>query len=112
MNSGIHDQEFILYVRDFTRTPGPRLKEDGKYSGEEFQEDHLLPRYLEAVNKGVRLYVVLEETMGYASSFLEEAFGGLIRRGFKKKEVKEHLKVRSIDRPWYESEVYSYIDEA
>ena len=106
------DRKFTLYVRDFTRTPGPRLREDGKYSGEEFREDYLLPRYREAVENGSCLHVVLEKTKGYASSFLEEAFGGLIRNGCNKKEVKKHLKIHSDDRPWYESEVFGYIDDA
>lgn len=112
MSNSTIDQEFTLHVRDFTLTPGPRLKEDGAHSGEEFRDNYLLPKYLKAVEEEICLYVVLEGTKGYASSFLEEAFGGLVRRGYKKKEVKKYLKVRSSDRPWYEREVYNYIDEA
>ena len=112
MTDSITNQDMTLYVRDFTLTPGPRLEEDGKYSGEEFREKYLLPKFREAVKMSVPLNVNLEETKGYASSFLEEAFGGLIRKGCKKKEVKKYLRVHSIDRPWYVPEVYRYIDEA
>jgi hypothetical protein len=112
MSDSTIDQEFTLYVRDFTLYPGPRLIEDGANSGEEFRDKHLLPKYLKAVEKKICLYVVLEGTKGYASSFLEEAFGGLVRKGCEKKEVRKYLKVHSPDRLWYEQEVYNYIDKA
>ena len=112
MSNSTIDQEFILRVRDFTLYPGPRLKEDGAFSGEEFRDEHLLPEYRKAVEKKVRLCVVLEGTKGYASSFLEEAFGGLVRGGHEKEKVKRYLKILSPDRPWYEKEIYSYIDGA
>lgn len=112
MSDSTINNEIILRVRDFTLYPGPRLKEDGTYSGEEFRDGYLLPKYLEAVNKKVCLFVILEGTKGYASSFLEEAFGGLVRKGQSKEELKKHLKVHSPDRPWYVKEVYSYIDGA
>jgi len=106
------EQEITLHVREFTTTPGPRFKDDGRYSGEEFRENYLLPRYLEAVDSGACLHVILEATKGYASSFLEEAFGGLVRKGYKKSDIKKHLIIHSSDRPWYKPEIYSYIDEA
>ncbi len=112
MINNITNQDMTIYVREFTLTPGPRLEEDGNYSGEEFREKYLLPRFREAVKKNIRLNVNLEKTKGYASSFLEEAFGGLIRKGCKKKDVKKYLRVHSSDRPWYVSEVSRYIDEA
>lgn len=112
MSNSTIDQEITLRVRKFTRYPGPRLKEDGNYSGEEFRDEYLLPKYLEAVKNKVCLHVILEGTKGYASSFLEEAFGGLVRKGYKKREIRKHLKVHSPDRSWYEQEVYDYIDKA
>lgn len=105
-------QGLTLRVREFTLYPGPRLIEDGEYSGEEFRDEYLLPKYREAVENKVCLHVILEGTKGYASSFLEEAFGGLVRKGENKKELKKHLKVHSPDRIWYEQEVYGYINEA
>ena len=112
MNRDKTDQEFVLYVREFTLTPGPRLEDDGNFSGEEFRKRYLLPRYLEAVKNGGYLLVILEGTKGYASSFLEEAFGGLVREGLKRKDLKDHLRIRTEDRPWYKPEIYSYIAEA
>ena len=112
MNSTISDPKFTIYVRDFTSTPGPRMIQDGPHSGEEFRDKHLLPKFQKAVEEGVCLNVILEETKGYASSFLEEAFGGLIRKGCRKKDVKKYLKNHSTDRPWYVCEVRRYIDQA
>ena len=34
-------------ARDFSFTPGPRLREEGTYSGQEFREEILKPRFLE-----------------------------------------------------------------
>ena len=112
MSSTIPNSKFTIYVRDFTRTPGPRMRQDGPHSGEEFRDTYLLPKFREAVAEGVCLNVILEETKGYASSFLEEAFGGLVRKGYRKKDVKKYLKIHSNDRPWYVPEVRRYIDQA
>jgi hypothetical protein len=72
--------EFVLNVaRDFTTTPGHRYRKQGSWSGEEFRDDHLLPLFKRAVAAGARLRVELAGTQGYATSFLEEAFGGLSR---------------------------------
>jgi hypothetical protein len=52
---------------------------------------------------GQLVVVVLDGTRGYLSSFLEEAFGGLVReRGFRKTELDRLLEIRSID-PFYET---------
>lgn len=61
--------------RDFSRFPGGRYKQDGRFSGEVFRETLLLP----ALRREAKTRVVLDSTLGYGSSFLEEAFGGLAR---------------------------------
>lgn len=69
---------FTLKVTDFTRFPAPRYKSLGPGSGEEFREDYLTPN-IERYGKD--LLISLDGAMGYGSSFLEEAFGGLVRKG-------------------------------
>lgn len=64
---------------EFSRTPGPRFRTEGEYSGEEFREKILLPRFDLARKEGLQLQVDLDGGYGYAPSFLEEAFGGLAR---------------------------------
>ena len=68
-----------LKVRDFTNTPTGRYRVEGMYSGEEFRECYLEPKYLEAVQKDTILRVNID-CMGHPSSFFNEAFGGLARK--------------------------------
>jgi len=90
-------------AEQFSETPGGRFKKHGPYSGEEFREDVLRRRLQDAVNADETLVVVLDGTAGYGSSFLEEAFGGLIRRGlFDRETVKRHLELRA-SHPLYET---------
>ena len=69
----------IDIVEEFTNAPGGRLKSQGKHSGEEFREELLKPNYLEAQKSQKKLCIILDGGFGYATSFLEEAFGGLAR---------------------------------
>lgn len=67
----------IRIAEEFSRLPGGRYPEDGDGNGTDFREEFLVP----ALDKGEIVTVVLDGTRGYPSSFLEEAFGGLIRQG-------------------------------
>lgn len=68
----------INISRDFSDTPGARHPSDGPYSGEEFRNSLLEPLIEdEAVDN---IIIVLDGVEGYATSFLEEAFGGLARK--------------------------------
>ena len=95
--------EIYKIAEKFTKTPGGRFKRHGPFSGEEFRDNVLCGLLQEAVESGKTLTVELDGTAGYGSSFLEEAFGGLIRRGlFSKESVKRHLKLSALD-PLYET---------
>ncbi len=65
----------INIAKDFTRYPGGRYMRMSKNSGEEFRDLLLLP----AIKRGP-VTVELDGVRGYGSSFLEEAFGGLVRK--------------------------------
>jgi len=69
----------VNIAKDFSKTPGGRLKIEGENSGEEFREKVLKHAYQESKNKGETLIINLDGGYGYAVSFLEEAFGGLAR---------------------------------
>ena len=70
----------VNVANDFTKYPSGRYKKNGTTSGEEFRE-RLLEPHLKA---GEKLEISLDGTIGYGSSFLEEAFGGLKKPQYKR----------------------------
>lgn len=97
----------IKIATEFSRYPGGRYRSLGKFSGEQFREDYLIP----ALRGGEKVIVVLDETEGYGSSFLEEAFGGLVRRGFDLRELEAKLATvaRNPEFETYVDELWQYI---
>ena len=95
----------INVAKDFSEFPAGRFRTDGPYSGERFRDDVLAP----ALRRAERIVVALDGTMGYGSSFLEEAFGGLLRIGFNRSELKSKLSIECSDRS-HEAEIWDYID--
>lgn len=84
----------VIRVIDRCPYPGGRYVADGPYSGEFFREEVLRPQLTAAISSREVLTVVLDGAPGYGSSFLEEAFGGLIRTGaFRAQDVRTWLKV-------------------
>lgn len=76
-------KHYIKIARDYTRTPGFRRRSQGDYSGEEFREDYLQPAF-DHLGEEEILVVDLDGARGYATSFLEEVFGGMVRKnGYK-----------------------------
>ncbi len=96
----------ILIAEDYAKTPAGRYRDDGPFSGEKFREEWLIP----ALNDGNDLIIDLNGTLGFGSSFLEEAFGGLVRKGFTGKDLKERIKIRT-SIPTYEKRIWRYIKE-
>ncbi len=95
-------------AREFSRHPAGRFKSDGPFSGEHCRRKYLLPK----LASGERLEVELDGTRGYGSSFLEEAFGGLVREeGFTGDQLRRLLFLRSAD-PSLIEEIWGYIDDA
>lgn len=66
---------------EFSPYLGGRYRSHGPWSGEQFREDYLVPRLDQAIGTGEQLIVQLDGVAGVPSSFLEEAFGGLVRTG-------------------------------
>ncbi|WP_186156632.1 STAS-like domain-containing protein [Burkholderia gladioli] len=97
----------IQVARDFSRHPAGRFEKDGPYSGEFFRKKFLVP-YL---RRGEAIVVEMDGARGYGSSFLEEAFGGLIREGFPLALVQEKLRIVSSN-PSIEPEIDGYLVSA
>ena len=87
-------EEMTISVRaDFTQYPGPRYRKDDPFSGEEFRDTILAEKLREAMAASKRLRVIIDDVAGYGNSFLEEAFGGLVRVGFTREELDGHLQI-------------------
>ncbi len=103
-------------ARDFSKTPAGRSKKaHGHHSGENFRETKLFPMLKQAINSNSKLVVFLDGTAGYPASFLDEAFGGLIRERLCDKEmVKKHLIVKAKNPAYqaYKKLIERYINEA
>ena len=66
--------------KDFSAYPAGRDRSDGPNSAERFRDDILAP----ALRDNAEVTVVFSDGIrGLPASFLEEAFGGLVRLGFQ-----------------------------
>lgn len=97
----------IRIASDFSRHPAGRYISDGPYSGEAFRK-----KFLEKpLNDGEIVVVDLDGTRGYGSSFLEEAFGGLVRFGLPKDQLVKSIELRT-SRPSLKQEIVDYLQSA
>lgn len=84
----------ITIADDFSKFPAGRFREDGEASGAAFRDDLLVT----ALQDAEKVEVVFDGVAGFGSSFLEEAFGGLVReRHLRKAFLDEHLHLRADD---------------
>jgi len=91
---------------DFARSPSGRYLSDGPNSGERFREELLYPAL-----SSDQVEVVLDGVLTLGSSFLDEAFGGLVReKGLSPRELRNKLVIRSrLDT--YVNKIWSYIED-
>jgi len=105
----------ISIAHDFSDTPGGRTYKDGPYSGEKFRQEILKPALEQARETRSAVQVDLDEAEGFPSSFLEEAFGGLVRRGDYSAPDLHVLMKFNYTEPGldsYVSEIWAYIEDA
>ena len=99
----------IDVANDFTPRPFGRYRADNKErSAEVFREDILVP----AIRRHGHVTVDLSGSNYYGSSFLEEVFGGLVRKYFTKDELDAKLEVVHRKLPSVVVEVHQYIEWA
>ncbi len=104
-------EKTIVVSKDYTDKPGGRYIVEGPFSGEDFRIKMLLPKFEEAVKDDSKLVIVLDGGYGYAPSFLEEAFGGLIRET-KNKRAKEIITIISDEEPKLIEDIDRYLSDA
>lgn len=102
------ERKIIRIATEFTDTPGPRYRDEGPYSGQQFREEYLVP----PLKSGLSVFIDLDDAEGYGSSFLEEAFGGLVRiERFDPDDLLRRLDFKSADST-YIMQIKQYIREA
>ena len=112
MNPSPTKKQFKI-SRDFSRTPGPRFREEGDWSGEVFRESYLLPFIQNANAEGAIVLVDLDGTAGLGTSFLEESFGGLVRHNhYSQAELLKLLDFKSSEEPFLVEDIMTYIKDA
>ena len=98
----------INLARDFSEVPAGRFYRDGPFSGEKFREELLAP----ALEKYDMVELNLDGCAGFGSSFLDEAFGGLVReKGFSPAQVLAKLRIVS-SKDIYPRRIFNYISNA
>jgi len=101
--------------QEFSSHPIGRYYSDGEGSGEQFREEYL-KQALALLAEGEKLEVILDDGVeGYGSSFLVEAFAGLIKFGYiKNSDLNEKLSFIYADEDFsfYEKKIFQYIDRA
>lgn len=96
-------------AENFSETPGPRYRRQGPFSGELFRSKLL---GILAKTDG-RILIDLDGTRGFGSSFLDEAFGGLISsEGLSRSDVLGRFQFKSDSDPSYIVQIMESIDRA
>ena len=98
---------------EWSNTPGGRYKIEGKYSGEEFRDDILEPLYTDSRKEKSILVLDMNGSYGYADCWLEEVFGGLVRK-YKEEGIFKTTKINFIsdEDPSLLDKIAKYIIEA
>ena len=100
--------------KDFSGHPIGRYREDGPESGQVFREDLLIPK-LRELGSNEKLEIILDdEVEGYGSSFLVEAFAGVVKVGFMNSDEllkKLTFSYRDEDFAFFETKIKQYISE-
>lgn len=68
----------LRIASEFSKRLGARYRYEGQYSGQEFLETLLEPRFIQAKDAKVKLMIYLDGgVLGYPSSFVSGSFGKL-----------------------------------
>lgn len=101
-------KNFIDIASDFSDVPVGRFRTDGPNSGERFRTEFLVP----ALAEHDVVTVNLDGVEGFGSSFLEEAFGGVVRElGLTLNEATRRIRLVA-ERPTYVLELQQYMRDA
>jgi len=101
----------IKIATDYSDTPLGRFPDDSPVNGTRFRDEFLRP----ALDAEDKVEVDIDGIEGYGSSFLEESFGGLVRKGyFTEAELRKRLQIVGQDKTLevIRNLIWSYIHDA
>lgn len=102
----------INIAKEYSSTPGARYITDGSFSGEDFRDNYLEKKYKQCIENNETLTINFDGGYGYGTSFLEESFGGLVRKGYDGKQMLELMVFISDEEPELINKVVKYIKDA
>lgn len=94
----------LLRVISYTRNPGGRRRSEGPGSGEEFRDLWVIPALREASGRSHVLMLDMDGVKYYPAAWLDEVFGGLVRR-LNLPFLSRTLRINSKDDRGLESEI-------
>lgn len=96
----------IDIATDFSPKLGVRFKSISDFSGEEFFENILDKKYLDAKTAAEQLHIYLDGASPYGSSFLDESFGKLGRK-YGIENVRSEIVFHTVNFKW----IVEYIEK-
>lgn len=72
-------ESVTLKLADFSKFPSGRDDNDSDFNGKKYRDEILAPAIKAAIENDSQVIVSLHGVLSFGSSFLEEAFGGLVR---------------------------------
>lgn len=98
----------IHIASEWSKSPTGRYETDGKSNATSFKKKFIY----EPLSRGKRFVIDLDGTHGYGSSFLDEAFAGLVRdKHVRKEEFFNIFAFKSEEDPSFIDEIAMYVDE-
>lgn len=98
----------IIVRKDFSDNPGARYRDDGPFSGQQFLEEILEPKFQNAVEGNYLLEIDLDGVWGYPSSFVSGSFGKLSMK-YTNTKVLKHIRFISRDSKIREEKIINEI---
>lgn len=92
----------IDIANDFSPKLGGRWVKLGRFSGEQFFQEVLEKKYLDAIANNEKLYIYMDGASPYGSSFIDQSFGELGRI---------HGKSKVKDTIVFNTELYGWLTE-
>lgn len=101
----------INVANDFSIIPSGRQKSDGSATGQHFYE--ILVESLSGLADGQQITIDFDGVLTAGSSFLDEAFAGLIRNGIiTKNGFNETIIIIANEHPEIKEKIRKYVKEA